>query len=134
MRLEWDLWSVTLPKSPRFLTGYKISARYIQTLLVAREESSHHFLFCFIDFPKDIIKDSVLDGPSRDATHVSVLVQSSQEKALSMDRHSCTTHPHTLRGHVTQTHEFWGSGIISFDSFFCISSICFLLMFLLLSL
>lgn len=105
VRLEWDLWSVTLPKSPCFLTRYKISARYIQTLLVAREESSHHFLFCFIDFSKDIIKDSVLDGPSRDATHVSVLVQSSQEKALSMDRHSCTTHPRTLQGHVTQTHD-----------------------------
>lgn len=105
VRLEWDLWSVTLPKSPCFLSGYKISARYIQTLLVAREESSHHFLFCYIDFPKDIIKESVLDGPSGDATHGSALVQSSQEKALSMDRHSCTTHPCTLWGHVTQTHD-----------------------------
>ena len=88
-----------------FLSGYKISARYIQTLLVAREESSHHFLFRFIDFPKDIIKESVLDGPSGDATHGSALVQASQEKALSTDRHSCTMHPCTLRGHVTQTHD-----------------------------
>lgn len=29
--------------NPSLLTGYEISARYIQTLLVAREESSHHF-------------------------------------------------------------------------------------------
>lgn len=36
---------------------------------------------------------SVLDGPSGDATHGSALVQSSQEKALSMDRHSHTTQP-----------------------------------------
>lgn len=58
---------------------------------MARKESPLPFLFGFSESPKDLVKESVLDGPhGRDATHGSALVKSSQEKVLSMYRHSCT--------------------------------------------
>lgn len=59
---------------------------------MAREESRIPFLFGFSESPKNLVKESVLDGPSRDATHGSALVKSSQEKVLSMYRHSRTYH------------------------------------------
>lgn len=60
--------------------------------LVAREELPLPLLFGFSEFPKDLVKESVLDGPRRDATRGSALVKSSQEKVLSMYRHSHTYH------------------------------------------
>lgn len=88
-----ELMVIFFSKSPCFLNGYKLSAEYTQTLLVAREESSHPFLCGFNEFPKDLVTGSVLDGPSGDATHGSALVKSFQEKALFTYKHSYTTQP-----------------------------------------
>lgn len=66
--------------------------------LMAREESSHPFLWGFSEFPKEIVRQLVLDRPYGDVTHGSALVKSSQEKALSVSRHIGTTQPY-----VTQT-------------------------------
>lgn len=78
-------------ESPCFLSDSQLSAQHPYTLLVAREESSHPFLLGFSEFPKELIEELILDGPYGDATHGSALVRSSQDKALSMSRHTGTT-------------------------------------------
>lgn len=73
------------------MSGSQLSPQRPYTLLAEREESSHPFLLGFREFPKEPVEELVMDGPYGDATHGSALVKSSQEKALSMSRHTGTT-------------------------------------------
>ena len=64
------------------MSGSQLSAQRPYALSVAREESSHPFLLGFSEFPKELVKELVLDGPYGDATHGFALVKSSQEGTL----------------------------------------------------